>query len=148
MKRTVFAIASLLAAATVGAQIYEWKDDKGKTHFSDQPPAGNTGAQRTIDTAPPASSATPQKSTADRELDYRKRQKDAQDKAEQAQKKQTEIAERKDACDAARRLLETLESGERVALRDDKGERYYMDDAQRQQESEKARRIMQSSCQP
>lgn len=145
MKRTAFAVAVLLAAATAGAQIYEWKDEKGKTHFSDKPPPGSARAQQIGES--PVSSPT-QKTTADRELDYRKRQKEAQDKAEKTTKDQAANADRKESCEAARRLLETLESGERVALRNDQGERYYMDDAQREQESAKARQLIRSACTP
>ena len=146
MKR--FALVALLAAAAANAQVYEWKDEKGKTHYSDKPPIGAPRAPRTIDSQPAATVSSPQKTTADRELEFRKRQKDAQESAEKAKKEQTASADKKENCENARRLLETLESGERIALRDDKGERYYMDDSQRQQESARARQAIQSSCQP
>jgi hypothetical protein len=148
MKRFALAVAALLAAATVHAQIYEWKDEKGKTHFSDKPPVGNSRATRTIEAQPSATGSSTQKTSADRELEYRARQKAAQENAELVKKEETTSADRKEACTSARRLLETLESGERVSLRDDKGERYYMDDGQREQESAKARQLMQSACKP
>ena len=151
MKRIAFAVAVLLAAATSGAQVYEWKDEKGKTHFSDKPPPCSVRAQQIGES--PASgvsgvNGSGSKTTADRELEYRKRQKEAQDKAEKDQKDRAANTERKESCEAARRLLATLESGERVALRDEQGERYYMDDAQREQESAKARQLIQSACKP
>lgn len=151
MKRialTALSALALLAVASVNAQVYEWKDDKGKTHYSDKPPAAGARAARTIDAASTASGGTPQLSTADRELEYRKRQKDAQDKAELTKKEQAAASEKNEACDAARRHLETLESGERIALRDERGERYYLDDEQRQQETAKARQFLQSTCKP
>ena len=146
MKR--FALVALLAAAAANAQVYEWKDDKGKTHYSDKPPIGVPRAPRTIDSQPAATGNSTPKSLADRELEFRKRQKDAQDNAEKANKEQTASVEKKANCTNARRMLEALESGERIALRDDKGERYYMDDSQRQQESAKARQAIKSNCQP
>lgn len=36
--RAALAVLLMLAAATAGAQVYKWKDDKGVTHFSDTPP--------------------------------------------------------------------------------------------------------------
>ena len=148
MKRIASSIAALLAATLVNAQIYEWKDAQGKPHYSDKPPVGAVRAQQIGEsTAAPATSAEPQ-STAERELDYRKRQKEAQEKAAQDKEKQVAAADKKEACDSARRLLETLESGERIAQRDDSGERYYLDDAQRQQEATRTRQIMQSACSP
>ena len=118
MKR--FALVALLAATAVNAQVYQWKDDKGKTHYSDKPPVGAPVVQRPIESAPttsPPVSSSPQKTTADRELEFRKRQKDAQESAEKAKKEQTASADKKENCENARRLLEALESGERIALR-------------------------------
>ena len=149
MKR--FALVALLVATAVNAQVYQWKDAKGKTTYSDKPPAGAPVAQRPTESEPatsPAAGSSPQKTTADRELEFRKRQKDAQESAEKTKKEQTASSDRKENCENARRMLEILESGERIALRDDKGERYYLDDSQRQQESAKARQAIQSSCQP
>ena len=146
MKR--FALVALLVATVVNAQVYQWKDDKGKTHYSDKPPIGVPRAPRTIDSQPAATGNSTPKSLADRELEFRKRQKDAQESAEKTKKEQTASSDRKENCENAHRMLEILESGERIALRDDKGERYYMDDSQRQQESAKARQAIKSNCQP
>lgn len=146
MKRLSLAVAAMLVTAAVNAQIYQWKDETGKTIISDKPPVGAARTARKIEAEAPAATAAAPKTTADREMDFRKRQKDAQESADKAQKEQAAAAEKKENCDKARRYLLSLESGERVALRDDKGERYYMEDAQRQQEIGKARQAMQASC--
>jgi hypothetical protein len=152
MKRITLTLAALLAITTAYAQIYQWKDESGKTIISDKPPVGQTTKSRKL--APESSGAeggaasgskSPQ-SLADRDLDYRKRQKEAQEKAEKADKAQKANTDRNENCESARRYLQTLESGERVALRDEKGERYYMDDAERARESSKARQTLQSDC--
>ena len=145
---TVFPIAALLVALVANAQVYEWKDDKGKTHYSDKPPSTAAPARKLADPAPGAASQPAQSSTADRELDYRKRQKDAQEKAEKDRQQQTAAKEKNDACEAARRQLELLDSGERIVQRDANGERFYLDDAQRQQETTRTRQMMQSACTP
>jgi len=36
--RLLLAILMMAAAASAGAQLYRWTDDKGKVHFSDSPP--------------------------------------------------------------------------------------------------------------
>jgi hypothetical protein len=148
MKRFALAVAALLAATTVNAQVYEWKDEKGKTYFSDKPPLGNSRPLRVIEPQPPATGNSTQKTAADRELEFRTRQKASLESAEQAKKEQTTSADKKEACENARRLFETLESGERVAQRDDKGERYFLDDGQREQESAKTRQFIQTTCKP
>jgi hypothetical protein len=146
MKRLSLAVAALLAATAVNAQIYEWKDENGKTVYSDMPPVGAARSVQKIETGAPATNAPSQKTAADREMDFRKRQKDAQDSAGKTQKEQAAATDKKDNCDKARLYLQSLESGERIALRDEKGERYFMEDGQRQQEIAKAQQAVQSSC--
>ena len=148
MKPFAFAVVALLAATAINAQVYEWKDAQGKTHYSDKPPVGTSRVQKISGPEPSAPGNSAQKTTADRELEFRQRQKDAQENADKANKEQTASAERKAACDNARRTLEMLRSGERIALRNEQGERYYMDDDQRQQETAKTRQFMQANCKP
>ena len=148
MKPFALAVIALLAATTASAQVYEWKDERGKTHYSDKPPVGTSAVKKSAAPVSSAPSSSPQKTTADRELEFRKRQKEAQENAEKAKKDQAASTDQKDNCENARRALEVLESGERIALRDGQGERYYLDDAQRQQETDKARQLIQANCKP
>lgn len=148
MKRITFtlAVTALVAAAGVSAQVYQWKDQSGKTIYSDQPPIGIPYEQQTVHTPLPAASSATQKTLADRDLEFRKRQKESQESAEKAQKEQSASAEKQQYCDNTRRRLQALESGERISMHDDKGERYYMDDAQREKEITKARQDIGSNC--
>jgi hypothetical protein len=146
MKRFAFAVAALLAATVVNAEIYQWKDENGKTIISDKPPAGNVQPKK-IEAATQSTAEGSQKSLADRDMEFRKRQKESQESAEKLKKEQTASADKKENCDNARRYLQALESGERMSMRDDKGERYFMDDAQREKETTKARQAVQTSCQ-
>jgi uncharacterized protein (DUF3084 family) len=146
MKRIAPAAAMLLAAFAAQAQIYQWQDENNTTVISDRPPPGSvTGARKIEADAPPASEASDQ-TLADREMAFRKRQKESQEGAEQADKEQRLAAQKKENCESARRSLQLLESGERVAMRDSKGERYYLDEAQRTQEIAKLRQDVQASC--
>jgi hypothetical protein len=145
MKRLSLAVAALLVATAVNAQIYQWKDGNGKTIISDKPPAGVRPTHKTEAEAP-AANATPPKTTADREMDFRKRQKESQENAEKQQKEQAATAAKKENCDSTRRYLTTLESGERVSQVNDKGERSFMEDSQRSQEIAKAKQNMQAAC--
>jgi hypothetical protein len=122
------------------AQIYQWQDENNRTVISDMPPTGKARQQRKIEAETPAANATAGKTLADRELEFRKRQKESREAAEKAEKEQRASAKKED-CETARRALQVLESGERVALRDSKGERYFIDDAQRAQEIAKAREV-------
>jgi len=146
MKRIAVTVALLLAAVTASAEIYQWKDKNGKTIISDKPPAGIVVEQKQISSDSATNSTAAPKTTADRELEFRKRQKESQESAEKTQKEQAAASEKQENCTKTRQYLKTLESGERVSLRDDKGERYFMDDAQREQETAKAKQALQTNC--
>ena len=137
----------MLFALAAQAQIYQWQDENNRTVISDLPPSGKVRQQRKIETETPAANASTGKTMADREMEFRKRQKDSREAAEKAEKEQRMNVQRKEDCEASRRALQVLESGERLALRDSKGERYFIDDAQRAQEIAKAREAVQVLCQ-
>jgi uncharacterized protein (DUF3084 family) len=138
-------LAVLCVALPANAQIYQWKDQNGKTVISDKPPNGSVQQKRQIDSGAPQTSPQ-QPSLADREREFRARQKEAREKAEQAQKEESAAAHKNEHCQNVRRHLKTLESGERIAARNDRGERYYLNDVQRTQEVEKIRRLIESHC--
>ena len=147
MKHFALTLAVLLAATTTAnAEIYQWKDANGKTVISDKPPTGNTQPQKTFASDSPTSNAAGPKTTADKDLDFRKRQKEAQESADKTNKEQAAAAANKESCDSSRRHLKSLESGERISMTDDKGERYFLDDAQRTQELAKVRQNIPANC--
>jgi type IV secretory pathway VirB10-like protein len=146
MKRLTLAVAALLVITAVNAEIYQWKDENGKTIISDKPPVGAARLPLKVEKDAPAANAASQKTPADREMEFRKRQKESQESADKSQKEQAAAADKRENCEKAGRYVQSLESGERIALRDDKGERYYMEDAQRQQEIAKAKQNMQAAC--
>ncbi|MEF8714324.1 MAG: DUF4124 domain-containing protein [Accumulibacter sp.] len=146
MKRFLLTAASVLFALAAQAQIYQWQDENNRTVISDLPPSGKVRQQRKIETETPTANAPTGKTMADREMEFRKRQKDSREAAEKAEKEQRMDVQRKEDCEASRRALQVLESGERLALRDSKGERYFIDDAQRAQEIAKVREAVQVHC--
>lgn len=146
MRHFAFATAVLFAAVAAHAQIYKWQDENNKTVISDRPPVGKVREQKKIEAEASAASGEPAKQAADREMEFRKRQKESQDAAEKGEKEQRAAAERKTQCESARSSLQVLESGERVSMRDKKGERYIIDDAQREQEIARARKSVEANC--
>ena len=146
MKRLALTVSALLATTLSMAQIYQWKDANGKTVISDKAPQGNVRDERKIEAKTPEPSTEPQKNLADQALDFRKRQQESQEKADKAKKEDSAASEKKEVCERTRRNLLALESGERLALRDDQGERYFMDEPQREREIAKARQTIQSAC--
>lgn len=148
-----FAVASTATLPPVHAQTYQWKDAAGRTIISDTPPPATSGA-RSIGAQTPAlvreggeekASSAP-RSTAEKDMEFRKRQQEAREKAGKAEKEQEVARERQENCERARRNLATLESQQPLASVDDQGQRQLMSGDQRAREIELARRYVAESC--
>ena len=148
-KAIVFAVTCLFAAAA-WAQTYKWVDKDGKVRYGDVPPPG-ADAQRL---KAPSGPAAPAPATAEKKGDkplspeaaFRKRQEDAQKEQQKQAQAQQEAEAKRDNCERAQQQLRTLESGQRIARTDAKGERYYLEDAQIAQETQRARQLVQQNC--
>jgi hypothetical protein len=121
-------------------------------------PPGGSGAPATPQAAAPdsASAAAPSglpasegaasASMADRELEFRKRRLDraaAQEKAEQAQVRETQRASN---CESAQASLRQLESGMRISRVNRDGQPEVLDDAQREASKVQARQAVKQHC--
>jgi len=154
-----------LVATAAHAQGYKWVDQNGHTQYGDIPPAGvkatPLGAPPPPISAPANSAPAPSAAgkagappaakkgpltPAEQELEFRRRIKDAQEAAAKAEKEQQQAREKKENCDNARESLRVLESGQRVARVDEKGERYYISDQQRDADAARAREQVRQSC--
>lgn len=134
----------LLFSMAASAQVYQWKDKNGRTIISDSPPPAGVKS-RTL--APETSNAAgSQKSLADQDADFRKRQQEAQTRSEQETKEKAANTQRKEYCDDARRQLALLKSGERISTREINGERSFMDDDKRAQETATMQRLLDENC--
>jgi hypothetical protein len=157
---------SVVVALPAAAQ-WAWRDDTGRTVFSDQPPpasikkeqilrqpAGNVISAPALPSAPPAPGSAPAakpaaagpRTTAEQEQEFRKRQQERAD----AEKKQAEElalnARKKQECERARGYLRQLEDGVRIARTDAQGNREILDDSQRTAEMARAREVMAATC--
>jgi hypothetical protein len=151
MKRLFAAFLMLLACSGLAlAQQYKWVDADGKVRYGDIPPPG-VKAQRM---KPPASGPSPSAPAAaskgekplSPEAAYRKRQEDAQKERDKGAQAEQEASAKRENCTRAQESLRTLESGQRIARTDSKGERYYLEDAQIAQETTRARQLVKESC--
>lgn len=153
----IFILGMTLTAAIspLHAQTYQWKDSNGRTIISDTPQPGAGKNARTLGGTPPATTSGEMpvekateapKTMADKDLDFKKRQQEAKEKAEKLAKEQAASAERKENCTRAGRSLAALESNQPMATLGEKGERQAMDSEQRAQEIDRARRFVNESC--
>ncbi|MFM7531666.1 MAG: DUF4124 domain-containing protein [Rubrivivax sp.] len=104
---------------------------------------------RAVAGAPGREAASAPAPRSDPELEARRR-------AEQARAREAEqaaaapdpqaLARRRENCERARATLAAMESGQRLARLNDKGERVVLDDATRAQETRRARDVIASDC--
>lgn len=146
----VFAFAA--CTASVQAQVYKWVDKDGKVQYSDQPPppdATKSALQKVLPTSssPAASQGDKAAEKApDKGKEFVKRRSDSAEKQKKGDEA-SKLAQRKqESCDDARANLKGLEAGGRISKTDANGERYFLDDDQRQQEIARTQGVVAESC--
>ena len=134
--------AAALAPVASGAEVYKWVDEKGVTHYSESPP--DTGQAKRVDIAPSPPSATrPPVDWKAKEAEVRRQRL----RKEQADAQAGEVdAKRKDECLEAQRRLDLLAKGRPLYRVNERGERVYMEDAQRDTESKRWTDQAKASC--
>ena len=141
MDKALVVILSLLFAGAAAAQQYKWVDKDGKVRYGDVPPPG---IKATPLRAPPPGTAP---AAAVKKPDAAKKgPADAAKEREKQEQAEKDAKAKQENCGHAREALRTLESGERIARVDSKGERYYLEDAQHAQELASARKSVQQWC--
>jgi hypothetical protein len=171
MQKTALSLAACLlvfAAAGAHAQaLWKWRDASGQLHISDKAPPPGTPAKDILSAPPggvapppaaliPKPASAPADTTADAAnesaLDKKKKAADKdkadKEKADRAAVEAKNAAIRKDNCSRAQNTLQTLNSGQRMARMNDKGEREYIDDATRAAEVKYAQDAIAANCGP
>lgn len=154
-----------IVATAAHAQGYKWIDKNGHMQYGDTPPPGAKATPLGPPPPPPSGSsgaaAAPSAAAAndgtpaarkgpmtpaEQELEFRRRIKEAQEAAAKAEKEHQQSEQKRQNCENARQVLRTLESGQRVARVDEKGERYYISDQQRAADAARARQAVSQYC--
>jgi hypothetical protein len=152
MKRTFFVLLLGFSVAAL-AQQYKWVDEKGRTQYGDTPPPGAKATR--LRPPPPGSAPAPAAgapaakgpmTAAEKEADFRKRQLEAEKEREKQDLAARDAAQNRETCERAREYVRVIESGQRITRTDAKGERYFLDDAQRADELAKARSVVSQAC--
>ena len=166
------ALAILLGAATVTAQVYKWVDKDGKVQYTDTPPPLDAkGVPKKIDArpaagagsaatkAPPTSTAKgvvpadaktappdKPKTLAELNMESEKRRTDALDAEKKAAAQSKMDKANQDRCKEATRYFRDLETGRPISITDDAGQRKLLDDPARATELARAQNAMNESC--
>lgn len=148
-RRALMLAAACAALALPPAHaIYKWVDEKGVTHFSENPPPdGRKATKIEPKVTPPSSDARPKEDWKQRESDLR-RQRIERDQKDERQRAidHNRMAERKNNCARAQRQLRILSLERPVYTRNEKGERVYLEDKDRAAEAAGWRKEVQAYC--
>ena len=160
-------VACLLAFAVAGAHaqpLWKWRDASGQMHISDTAPPPGTPAKNIISgppggvavpsslsaasaaSAPPSPAASSAMSALDKKKAAADQAKAEKEKADRAAADAQNAAVRKDNCARAQTALAGLQSGQRLARINDKGEREYLDDAARASETKHSQDVIAANC--
>jgi len=150
--KAAIAFFVLLVPFAAHGQLLKCIGKDGRVEYATECPPGTqeqqTGIKSTREGPSSSGAASPQqKSVAEREADFRKRQMEAQDARQKDEKKTAEDKERRANCERAQTYLKSLQMGNRIARNDPKtGELIFLDDPDRPAEIAKAQQAADSWC--
>lgn len=141
----------ILASSNAFAEVNKWVDDQGRVHYSDQAPPPEVQSKALRSASEGAGSASGVAGTGEptfvqQEAALKRAQQAQQADAAQAAAKQATADALKANCNSAQQNLRNLQSGVRMMDVNSSGERYYIDDAQRQQRIDKAQQDISNYC--
>ena len=166
------ALMLLLGIASAASAQWAWRDEHGRTVYSDVPPPPGVKAtdilRQPLPTPPPdvsdaqgrvqpnpaappqaepgAPPAAHQPTMAEREQEFRKRQKERADSEKKLADAQADAAQKAQDCERARGFIKSLDDGMRMVRTNPDGSRELMDETQREAEAQRAREIIQTRC--
>lgn len=171
--RPLLVSLACLAPALALSQ-WQWVDNDGRKVFSDRPPPSDVPAarilrqpgQRPVSAAAAAATAaapeaTPAASAAsaarpagsapriagkDKALEDKKKQAEAAEAAKKKAEEEKIAAIKVENCERSKRSKAALDSGARISRTNEKGEREFLDDRQREAESQRLGSLIARDC--
>jgi hypothetical protein len=150
--KAAIAFLVLLVPFAAHGQLLKCTGKDGRVEYATQCPPGTqeqqTGIKSTREGPSGSGAASPQqKSIAEREADFRKRQMESAEAQKKEAAKATEMAQNRENCERARIYLRSLQEGQRISQIDPKtGERVYLEDPARPAEIARAQSAVDSNC--
>lgn len=122
--------ALAFAALPAGAALYKWIDENGRVVYGDTPPPG-VKAERVNAAAPPGDPDAV-RDMANREMQLKKRQQERADEQTKAEKAAADAKGKLERCVQIRGRLQGLRSDALLYRFNEKGEKVYLDAAERE----------------
>lgn len=141
-------IAAFCFVAEATAEVYKWVDEKGNTHFGDQPPPDQQSESVDIKVAPAMNNPS-----VERE-DYKRRRDEllkSFDEKRQSEKKAAMEAKEKQAetdveCQRARKYQERYKAASRIYSESKDGSRRFLDEEERKKAEARLNDFIRRNC--
>jgi len=148
LRRRLTAIVAVLAAisaAPVHAQMHKCVDERGVTHYTDKPGPGCKGGPVEIRPTPPASGKVDERKgdPAGAERGFQRRQIERERKDQDEARK---LEAKKRRCASMHTDYGRLTGGRRLARTNEKGERVYVEDAERERRAAQLKSDLARQC--
>ena len=145
--------AALLAGCGAAQAQWAWKDANGRPVYSDRPPPASVPAAHIFKAprgqmpdAPEAPALRPSPTLAERNAAYEQRRASAAEQAVRQADEAKAKASRTASCESARSNQRALDGGGRIARFNAQGEREFLTDAQRAEESKRNAAMVTEHC--
>ena len=140
----------MMFSGVASAQVLKCIDNSGKVvGYASECPPGSRSEKMAIQKGPASVPAAEpaQKSLADRDADFRKRQVERQESEKKTAEQATNTAQRKRACEESQAHYRSVQKGERISRLDPKtGERVFVEDKDYPAEVAKAKTAVDTNC--
>lgn len=158
------ALAALCTLPAFASGQWMYLDKDGRKVFSDKAPPPETPAKNILRQpgmkapvaavaaapaqAPVAAASAPKITGKDKELEERRKQAEAAEAEKTKARAEAQAKAQAENCGRARQAKATYDTGLRVARVNAKGEREFLDDAQRQAEVKRLQSVIDRDCKP
>lgn len=145
-------ILLMLVSTNAFSALIKWVDERGQVHYSDVPPPADANPKilrstsKSTDNSSASSAPAAPKTMAEREVELKKAQQAKKEAADIAAKNQAATETNKANCATLQQNLRALQDGIRMADLDANGNRYILDDEQRQQRIAKTQQDINARC--
>ena len=143
--RAALAAVVLALALPALAATYKWVDANGRVVYSDQPPAGGVKYE-VVGSAAPPDNPNAVREMANKDAELRKLQKGRVEDAQKAEKSRADAQKRADVCTQARAAARTYQSDQPLMTVNEKGERVYLEGAERSRRLAEQQRLVREYC--
>ncbi|PAV24692.1 uncharacterized protein DUF4124 [Tamilnaduibacter salinus] len=143
-KETILALTLCLFPTLAAAEVYQWTDENGRTHFGDRPPQSQSSKSVSINTAEPVGTDRDRQEKLNQFLEERREAREAE--REERRQAEAEAAKQAKRCKKLSGYIKHQKSVSRFYRITENGEREYLSEEKAQALRERNRARYEKEC--